>query len=172
MAVRGKRGFIGKGYSLKNTNGTKNGFYVVVWDHGYAKGKSSYESFKHKIMDERANKKAKHEADPSKEEEGYTYIDGWHSCGNWNDPETWEKLERHLAHRYGSQVIMDEVREHLTREYERLEIEREKKMEAYRINYELLCASRGETPKSLPSIKSYKYHIKKLEAMEEVAEKK
>lgn len=166
MLVRGKRGKIGKGYSLKDTNATGT-YYVVVWDHGYTSGESSYTRFADRTKRKRDLNKLKANGNPDKEKD-YTYIDGWHSCGNWNDPETWEKLERHLRHRYGKDIDMDEVKENLEAEFDRLEHERALKLEACQINYEFMCASKGVKPITLPSIKSFKYHMKKLMAMDDV----
>lgn len=139
MYIRGKRGKIGKGYSLKDTN--KSGtYYVYVWN------KDTY----------------------TREERGETKnskVGGWRSLGNFDKEETYELLDEHLKNVYGAFVDVESVIEDLQKQKDEMEAKRKEVIEVLEFELKALMQQvgieHGHMPKSVAGLQN---KIKKVRA--------
>lgn len=153
--IKGNRGKIGKGYTLKDTNkcGT---YYVYVWYFGVNK-EARYNATEVKNKRERKRENGE-------EYTNYSKVNGWHSLGKMNDPETIEKLREHITKVYGGEFDLIEVREYLYQLRNEMEKKRLFLIEILTEELKTILKEKGLFMEKIPtSVAGLKRVIKKLQ---------
>lgn len=140
MLIKGERGKIGVGYSLKCPNGNGKMKYTVwVWD------KNTYNG-------EKVKERRKLKRELGMEYRNYSRVEKWKSLGDMSDPETIQALYEHLVEVYGFEYTQDELQKSLEEQRDEMEKERLKKLDELNRRISSKCHSLGIPFKPFESI--------------------
>lgn len=125
------------GFSLKDTNKTGT-YYIYIWDKDTC----------HKVVGKNGKVNSK--------------VNGWKSIGNYEDPESFDKLMKWLKIKYPNQYSTIDVSENLKNQFYEQEEKRISILTSMQEEVKNLCLKKNLPVIQPTSIKSAKNWLKKL----------